>query len=570
MCVPRFDAPPVFGTLIDPHAGGIFSIEAKDSRATSQRYRDSSVVVETDTVTQTGGARLTDTMVANVTGMLLPQTLLVRQLACTEGTVEFDVTFDPRWGLPGRPPDRVQRLRDALVCEWGSLAVSLECSGDLDFTTGRSIAVKLRAGHAVTFVLSVADRSPLILGTLHRAEELVDATDRWWRDWSGRLTYDGPHRQAVIRSLITLRLLTYSPSGAPVAAPTTSLPEAIGSSRNWDYRYAWPRDASIGIGAFLAVGDRDLAHSFMHWLLHAGRLTRPRLTVVYDLYGKPAADEREVDVSGYMDSRPVRIGNEAKGQHQLDVYGWVIDAAYLLEKSGRRLHGETWRAVAGHADLVATRWQEPDAGIWEVRGDPAHYVHSKLMAWLALDRALRLARHRRVRSSRAAKWTRERDSLAGWIRSEGVDHDRGVLTRKSGEKGLDASLLLLPVLEFEPHHAPLTSRTIEMIRQELEIAPGLLLRYKRRVDRIDGDEGAFLPCSFWLVQAMARIGRSDEAHQLFDTVIAYANGAGLFSEQLDPSTGELIGNFPQAFTHATLVQAALALQCSADESRHVS
>lgn len=301
----------------------------------------------------------------------------------------------------------------------------------------------------------------------------------------------------------------------------------------------------------------------MHWLLHASRLTRPRLSVLYDIYGKPGTDEEEIDVSGFLESRPVRVGNGAKGQHQLDVYGWVIDAAYLLENSGRRLHGETWRALAGYADLVAGRWKEPDAGIWEVRGDPAQYVHSKLMAWLALDRIVRLASRRRVRSSRTAKWVRERKALAAWVRSHGVDHDRNTLTWKAGEQGLDASLLLLPVLEFEPSNAPLMLRTIEMIRRELEIAPGLLLRYERRADELEGSEGAFLPCSFWLVQALARVGRVGEADELFDRLLSYANDVGLFSEQLEPSTGELIGNFPQAFTHATLVQAALALERSA-------
>ncbi len=563
MCIPRFDSPPVFGKLIDQHAGGIFSIEAKNGRATRQRYREGSTVVETDTVTATGRARLTDATVANVTGMLLPQNLLVRQLVCTGGSVQIEVVFDPRWGLPGRPPERVRRMRDVLVCEWGSLAISLECSDDIDLVPGGNIKIDLRAGESLTFVLSIADRSPIPFCRPDRAAELLQATDTWWRDWSQRLTYEGPHRPAVIRSLLTLRLLTYSPSGAPVAAPTTSLPEAIGSGRNWDYRYAWPRDASIGIAAFLSAGDDELAHSFMHWLLHASRLTRPRLSVLYDIYGKPGTDEEEIDVSGFLESRPVRVGNGAKGQHQLDVYGWVIDAAYLLENSGRRLHGETWRALAGYADLVAGRWKEPDAGIWEVRGDPAQYVHSKLMAWLALDRIVRLASRRRVRSSRTAKWVRERKALAAWVRSHGVDHDRNTLTWKAGEQGLDASLLLLAVLEFEPSNAPLMLRTIEMIRRELEIAPGLLLRYERRADELEGSEGAFLPCSFWLVQALARVGRVGEADELFDRLLSYANDVGLFSEQLEPSTGELIGNFPQAFTHATLVQAALALERSA-------
>ncbi|HEX2050117.1 MAG TPA: glycoside hydrolase family 15 protein [Actinomycetota bacterium] len=559
MCVPRFDAPPLFGRLVDRDAGGSFSIDVAGTTSATRRYLDGSAVLETAITSSTGRARVTDAMVGDVTGRLLPHNVLVRKLVCDAGDVTVDVTFDPRHGLPGKSPQRHGRVRGALVCEWGSLAVSLSSTG-VDVVPGRAARVALSAGDAITFVVSVADRSPLILVPPDDGERLTSSTAAWWRSWSEGLRYDGPHRDAVVRSLITLRLLTYSPSGAPVAAPTTSLPEAIGATRNWDYRYAWPRDASIGVAAFLAAGDRELAHAFMHWLLHASRLTRPRLSVMYDVYGRPAPDEQHVDASGYMDSTPVRVGNAATAQHQLDVYGWVIDAGSLLESSGGRVHGETWRALAGFGDVVAAQWTRPDAGIWEVRGRPAHYVHSKLMAWLALDRLLRMAARRRVRRTRVRAWTRERDRIAAWVRTRGVDESRGALVWKEGGADLDASLLLLPVLEFEPPGSPLTIATIDAIRRELEIAPGLVLRYRRLADDLDGDEGAFLPCSFWLVQALARAGRLDEAHETFGTLLSYANDVGLWGEEMDPSTKAHLGNFPQAFTHATLVQAALALQ----------
>jgi GH15 family glucan-1,4-alpha-glucosidase len=375
--------------------------------------------------------------------------------------------------------------------------------------------------------------------------------------------YGGGFREAVVRSLITLRLLTYSPSGAPVAAPTTSLPETVGGARNWDYRLSWPRDASIGIGAFLGVGKTEEAHSFMHWLLHASRLTRPRLEVLYTIYGKPGPRETSTDeVPGYENSRPVRIGNAASSQHQLDVYGWVVDAAWLLSMSGHHLHAETRRAVAGFADFVSRTWREPDAGIWEVRGDTRHYVHSKLMAWLALDRAIRIGRNHSVTARHQARWTTERAALASDIRAKGFDLDRNTYVWRYGSELVDAALLILPVLEFEDRASPRIAGTVAAVRRELDAGNGLLYRYPPEADDLQGQEGAFLPCSFWLVQALARMGKTEEANRIFEHLWGLANDTGLLSEEIDPTSGRFLGNHPQAFTHATLVQAALSLQAA--------
>jgi GH15 family glucan-1,4-alpha-glucosidase len=559
MCAPRFDSPPLFGGLIDEASGGSFAFTVDDLVETQRRYPDGSAVLETEMTTPTGVARLRDGMIANVGGALLPQNILVRRIDCVSGRVKVLVRYDPRRGLPGRGPERVRSDSRGIVCEWGSLALSLTSTPNIQIEPGRTVSTGLNEGESVTLVMSVADRCPIAWVSPAKATSLLEETDRWWRGWSLALGYDGPHRAAVVRSLITLRLLTYSPSGAPVAAPTTSLPESIGGERNWDYRYAWPRDASIGLAAFLAAGDTGLARSFMHWLLHASRLSRPRLRVLYGIHGESAPDETEVDVSGYRGSSPVRVGNGAKDQHQLDVYGWVVDAAWLLEKAGLRLHSETWRAICGFADLVAERWSEPDAGIWEVRGDPAHYVHSKLMAWLALDRITRMAHDHRVRARRLRIWERERDAIGSWIRTHGVDHDRNTLLWKAGSEEVDASLLILPVVGFEPAGSPLITGTIDAIRNDLETEDGLVFRYPRRADGLEGDEGTFLPCSFWLVQALAGSDRVAEATQLFDRLLSYANDVGLFAEEIDPTTKQQLGNFPQAFTHATLVQAALAL-----------
>jgi GH15 family glucan-1,4-alpha-glucosidase len=361
-------------------------------------------------------------------------------------------------------------------------------------------------------------------------------------------------------------LLTYNPSGAPVAAPTTSLPEDPGGVRNWDYRFAWPRDASIGVAAFLATGLRDEAHSFLHWLMVASRLTRPRLQVLYTLDGKPGTAEHEVSQApGYRGSRPVRIGNEAAMQHQLDVYGWVVDAAWAMVDAGVRLHPAMWRDVRGFADFVARTWREEDAGIWEVRGPLRHHVHSKLMGWLALDRAIRIARSHRVSRRRMARWTAERDAVAEEIRGRGFDQGRQAYVRAFGSDELDAALLILPVLEFDPVASPRVTGTIDAIRRELSAGGPLLYRYPPGTDGVEGGEGAFLACSFWLVQALARVGRLDEANSLFEDLCARSTELGLYAEEMDPSTGEHLGNFPQALTHAALIQAALSLQAATSD-----
>lgn len=561
MCVPSFDAPPLFSQLIDPGGGGSFSISLHARIDATRRYSDGSAVVKTNVTTASGKARLLEGMVPNVRGSLSPQNLLIRRVECSSGEIDGTVTFDPRWGLPGRAPERVRHTRGrGTLCEWGSLAVSVACEPYLGIEPGRPSSFHLEAGHSLTFVMGVADRCPISWVTSRKAQELLADTQRWWRDWSDTISYEGPFRNAVVRSLVTLRLLTYSPSGAPVAAPTTSLPEAVGAGRNWDYRYAWPRDASIGLVGFLATGNRRLADSFMHWLLHASRLTRPRLRVLYDIYGKPVPSEVEVDLPGYRKSRPVRIGNDAQAQHQLDVYGWVVDAASLLERSGHQLHRETWRALAGFADFVAEAWAQPDAGIWEIRGEPAHYVHSKLMAWLTLDRIMDLANGRRVRKARTRRWRVERDAIASWIRTYGVDENRETLVWKAGGQDVDASLLVLPLIGFESSESRLVAGTIDAIRSDLELEDGLVLRYPRGADGIEDDEGAFLPCCFWLVQALALTGRVEEAMQMFGRLLSYSNELGLFAEEIDPTTKEQLGNFPQALTHAAVVQAGLALQ----------
>lgn len=558
LCVPCFDGEPLFARLVGGRESGYFSISIEGVHDSRRAYRDHSAILDSTVRTTSGTGRSTDAMVIDVEGALLPQLVLIRTVRCDEGTLDARVLFAPKLGLPGIPP-RARKRAGVLVCEWGSVAIGLQSWPELDLQPGHSVTTEIPAGSSLTLVMTLAHRGPVVFVARERADALVDETARWWRDWIAETDYEGPFSDQVLRSLITLQLLTFAPSGAPVASPTTSLPEAVGGKRNWDYRYSWTRDASIGLAAFLALGKHELAHSYMHWLLHASRLTRPRLKVLYTLYGKPGGKEREIaGVPGYRGSLPVRVGNAAANQHQLDIYGWVVDAAWLLTKAGRQLHAETWRAVAGFADFAADHWREPDAGIWEIRGDSQHFVHSKMMAWLCLDRALRISETRAARDTRKKHWMKQRDLLAEEIRARGFDDAVQTYVRSFDSKALDAALLILPVLEFEKDPARVAG-TIAAIRRDLDAGNGLLYRYRGETDDADGGEGAFLPCSFWAVQALARTGRREEAAELFGELLGLANNVGLFAEEIDIDSKEHLGNFPQAFTHATLIQAALSL-----------
>ena len=552
LCVPRFDGDPLFARLVGGPESGSFRLgPATPARVLLRRYRPGSATLETTWESEAGRLTLTEGMVAEVAGRLLPTTMLVRRLSAEGGPVDATIALDPRLGENRRPPS-ARRRGAVLVCQWGSIAV----------------AVQSAPGRPLTVVLAVASREPLVQVDPEAAWDVLLGDERRWMRWSGEIAGDLPERDAVVRSLLTLRLLTYAPSGAPVAALTSSLPEDPGGIRNWDYRFAWPRDASIGIGAFLGAGKTAEARQFMAWLLHATRLDRPRLPVLLTLHGKDPRAERQLDGwPGYADSRPVRIGNGAADQHQLDGYGWVLDAAWLLTRAGHRLDSETWRAMRGFADGVARRWTEPDAGIWEIRDDPAHHVHSKLMAWLALDRALRIADRRGAPARRRAWWRAQRDAIAEDVKTKGFDFGKGSYTRAYGSTEMDAAVLVLPVLGIEPPGSRRVSGTIDAIARELCATGPLLYRYPPGHDGLPGVEGAFLPCSFWHVQALAKTGRRDQAAERFADLLKLASPLGLYAEEMDPASREHLGNYPQALTHSSMVQAALAIRDAAGDQR---
>ncbi|HEU4947328.1 MAG TPA: glycoside hydrolase family 15 protein [Kribbella sp.] len=564
LCVPRFDGEPVFGCLVGGPDAGTFRLGPRlPATVVQRRYRQDSATLETTWVVGDARLTLTEAMIAEVAGSLLPATLLIRRLSVEGAPVEAVVEFTPRLGEQHRRP-RIRRRGDLLVCEWGSLAISLAGEPVVGIEPDRPTALTVAPDRPVIIVMAVAHREPLIQVAPAAAWDLLVEDEARWRAWTAEIDADLPFRAAVVRSLLTLRLLTYSPSGAPVAAPTTSLPEDPGGIRNWDYRYAWPRDASIGVAAFLGAGKLAEARGFLGWLLHASRLQRPRLPVLFTLDGRHAPAERSLlDWPGYGGAVPVRVGNGAAEQHQLDGYGWVVDAAWVLVQAGHPLYSETWRVMRGFADLVARRWREPDAGIWEIRGDAAHHVHSKMMGWLALDRALRIAETHRLPARQRRRWLDARDAIATDVQERGFDPAANRYTRSYGSGDVDAALLILPLLGIEDPGSTRVRDTIDAIRHDLSAGGPLLYRYPPGRDGLPGGEGAFLPCSFWLVQALALTGRRGEAADLFATLLQRGNQLGLYAEEMDPVTGAHLGNFPQALTHSALVQAALALRTTA-------
>jgi GH15 family glucan-1,4-alpha-glucosidase len=561
-CLPRFDAEPVFGRIVGGTRGGAFAIRPRGAaRIIHRGYRRRSPLIETKWAVGGGTVTLIDGMVADTRGRFLPENVLVRTVIAGGAPIEVEIEleFVRRKGFAPFTGWRVQRHPQGVVCTSGSLALGI--SSDVGtIVPGRTTTLTVNPGRPLSVVISATTNSPAYFVPPALARTALAADERHWREWLDACTVaDTPFREAALRSLLTLRLLTYAPSGAPVAAPTTSLPEAIGGSRNWDYRYAWPRDGAITAVSMLKVGKRDEATTFLRWLQRTVVGPTARLPPVISLSGgaMPAEQSRS-GWPGYAGSRPVRVGNGARSQHQLDGYGWVLDAAHQLDDA-ERLHTGTWRMVAALADRIADEWRSRDAGIWEVRGGGADFVHSKVMAWVALDRALRLAEHHPARSRQRARWRAERAAIRADVHAKGFDPGRRIYLREYGTLELDAALLVLPTVEFDAVEPSAVERTVRAIQHELGAGDGLVYRYPPGHDGLDDSEGAFVACSFWLAQALARLGHEDEARELIQSMLDRAP-LGLFSEEIDPSSGAFLGNYPQAISHAALVQAVLGLR----------
>jgi len=446
--------------------------------------------------------------------------------------------------------------RDALAfCSWGAGEAHVDKEaifGRFDTAESESALIALCAAH----------QEPLVFPTREQVEARLGATTAYWRHWASQRAYDGEWRDAVIRSALALKLLFHAPSGAIAAAATTSLPEEIGGERNWDYRFCWVRDSAFTLEALLRLGCPGEAEAFFWWLLHASQLTHPRLQVLYRLDGGDRAPEHTLELDGYRASRPVRVGNDAAAQTQLDVYGDLLQTALIYAEAGGRVDAETGRRLAGMADLVCRIWRQPDSGIWEVRSEAVHFTHSKMMCWVALDRAVRLSDTGHIPARHAPTWRREALAIREFIETRCWSQRLGGYTRNAGSEELDASVLLGVLLGYGAEDPGRLAATVTVLRRELGRGP-LVHRYSGE-DGLRGAEGAFLCCSFWLADALARIGRIEEAAELMNQLIALANDVGLYAEELDPQANELLGNIPQGLVHLALINAAFSIAAASD------
>lgn len=526
---------------------------------------DETNVLETRFRTETGSLLLIDLMpVASEEEKrrhLLPEHEILRLVECEKGEVEIEILFDPR----PRYAQRTVRARDAgkfgIRVETGYGLLTLQSSVPMTLLgDGRAHATaRLRAGEALDFSLTFSVEWPAVLPPLgQRTRQAIARSVTWWERWASRLKYDGPGRAAVIRSALVLRLLFYAPSGAIVAAPTTSLPERVGGDLNWDYRYCWLRDAALTVRALFGLGCTEEAEAFVSWLIHSTRLTRPELRILYDIYGNAPEGERTLDhLAGYRSSRPVRIGNAAFGQLQLDVYGEVIDAVTHFVCTDGTLDRETRNMLCAFGDYVCRNWQKPDEGIWEPRSGRYNNTHSRVLCWTALDRLLELHAHGHLPEAPVSDFQKNRDAIRREVEERAWNPRLESYAARLDTDELDASLLLLPWYGFDKASSYRVRQTYARIRERLGAGAGLLYRY--RTGESPG-EGAFGICSFWGAEYLALGGgTAAEAQEVFERLIGYANDLGLFAEEIDPETGDALGNFPQAFTHVGLINAALSL-----------
>jgi GH15 family glucan-1,4-alpha-glucosidase len=564
LCFPRFDGPSVFARLLDD-AAGHFLIRPAGEFAVTRRYFEETMALETSFRTPTGAATLVDAMAlgpderGHHLGAGSPGVLL-RRLACTEGQVEVEVDYAPRpeYGLIH---PLLIGVDGGVVSRGGAdvLALSSPVPLQIDGSTATT-RLTLRADATIAFALHHAKRwepAPRIWSQEEIAARLDD-TIRAWRSWS-RLhqAYEGPWRELVHHAGRVLQALTYQPTGAIVAAPSTSLPETVGGERNWDYRYTWVRDASLTMEALWVAACPDEALCFFDFLATAAptQLQRGRnLQIMFGVGGEHDLAERELPhLRGWRGSRPVRVGNGAWDQRQLDVYGELLGAAQRLVEQMGELDPVTRRFLVAAADTAAVRWREQDQGIWEIRGEPRDFLYSKLMCWVALDRAIALADYLDA-TDRVVAWTAARQEIRAAILERGWSQSAGAFTQAFGSEELDASNLMLAITGFLPGDDPRMQATIDATAERLSDERGLVYRY-RSADGLEGEEGTFLLCTFWLAQAQALAGEIQQARATFERAIAYANDVGLLAEEVDVG-GELIGNFPQAFSHIGLVNAA--------------
>lgn len=566
-CLPRFDSGSCFGRLLDWARAGHCSVGPRRRQGwkCSRSYLEDTLVLETTFRGPSGQARLLDCFLVERPPRRTPGGHLLRVLEGRRGSSEFEIAVVPRFDYGAVRPwirRHGQQLHSAIGGNDGLIVWSdVELQADSDY--GLIGRVNLRTGERVR--LSLRYVSPELIDDQGPADEDPEAldralarTERWWRRWSAGVQLAGRDQAMVRRSAITLKALTYRPTGAIAAAPTTSLPEVIAGKRNWDYRYAWVRDSSFSSRAFAELGCHAEADAFRAFVMRSAAGHADDLQVLFGVGGERRVPELEIeDLEGYRASAPVRVGNGAARQRQLDAYGELINLTWRWHRRGHSPDDDDWRFVCSLIDHAARRWPEPGFGLWEWPGEPDHFVHSKVLCWAALDRGITLAQEC-MRRAPVRRWIQARDKLRRTIEQRGYDRKRGVFVQTFDRPELDAALLLLPTVEFLDWRDERMVRTVAAVREDLAAGDGLLYRYRRR-DGLPGREGAFLACSFWLAECLARQGEPGEARAVFDQASALASDLRLFSEEVDPPTGELLGNFPQGLTHLALIDAAVAL-----------
>jgi GH15 family glucan-1,4-alpha-glucosidase len=554
LCFPRFDSAACFSKLLGDDDDGFWRIAPKGAQsATHRHYRGNTLVLESEFVTKDGTVRVIDCM-----PIRQEHPEVIRQVEGVRGKVPMEMNLTIRFGY-GQIVPWVRRVEGTLHAIAGpdglSLWTPVDCHGR-DFST------------VAEFTVSEGQRIPFSLSWFPANEEpprpvdagyAIEDTELWWSEWSSQCTYDGEYRDAVVRSLITLKALTYAPTGGIIAAATTSLPETLGGGRNWDYRFCWLRDATLTLESLMRGGFYEEAMAWRNWLLRATAGHPSQMQIMYGAAGERRLDEWEVSwLGGYEGSTPVRVGNAAAGQFQLDVYGEVMSALYESAQEGDAGDNPAWRFQLALMNYLQDGWREPDDGIWEVRGPRRHFTHSKVMAWVAIDRAIKTAEEFGLEGPVNA-WKEVRKEIFDQVCDLGFDTDKGSFTQYYGSDELDASLLMIPLVGFLPAHDPRVRGTIEAIESEL-VDGGFVLRYRTNdtgdVDGLSGREGAFLACSFWLADCLSMLGRDHDARRLLDRLIGLRNDLGLLSEEYDPVAGRLVGNFPQAFSHVSLVNSA--------------
>jgi GH15 family glucan-1,4-alpha-glucosidase len=564
-CCPRFDSPSIFASILDARRGGFYRLAPAATGWTSKQlyFPDTNVLI-TRFLTPDGVGEVEDFMpVAQMIDGEHRQRL-VRRVVAVRGQVRFELECSPRFDY-GRAEHAVERDQHGVLFRSADCAVALGTETPLRVCDGAARAsFGLSHGESATFVLEHVTSGYEPHGySAAETRALADATVAYWRRWLSQSRYTGRWREMVHRSALTLKLLTYQPTGAIVAAPTTSLPEQLGGERNWDYRHTWIRDAAFSLYALLRLGFGEEAEAFMGWLTERFRDCRTAesgpLQIMYGIDGRAELPEEELThLEGYRGSAPVRIGNGAANQLQLDIYGELIDSVYLYNKYGTPIYNDAWVDLSRIVEWLSEHWDQADEGIWETRGGRKDFTYSRLMCWVALERAVRIARQRGLPGD-IVSWMAARDTIYRQILSRGWHEDRRAFVQHYDTDVLDASILLMPLVKFISPTDPRWLSTLDEITQEL-VSDSLVARYNPQAspDGLQGEEGTFSMCTFWYVEALARAGRLDEARLVFEKMLTYANHLGLYAEEIGP-TGEQLGNFPQAFTHLALISAATNL-----------